>query len=279
MGVGLARRVPLLLNPVQVPAPVVEPRWVRVRAVHPPVLLGVQGEAPESQRGFRPSRPVHSPPEDFEMLAQEVTVRMLGAWCAQQQPRCTWRQPAELTPSNVDSLRLPAVNVPWQLARDYCHGLGAGADLPTEAQWEFAARGASLRAFPWGSGRMDLERTHALLGVQARLAAVGAGDQDHTPEGIWDLVGNAREWTLDLWRGDAPVAAGDDESWVQTDRLTYRALRGLPLRGTFEMATQATVAHREALCASERCPDGTEAARSDVGFRCVRAVVSRGTGG
>jgi iron(II)-dependent oxidoreductase len=86
----------------------------------------------------------------------------------------------------------PAVEVSWFGARDYC--AWKGWRLPTEAEWERAARGTDGRPYPWGAAPPTPER--AVFG--RRYNATDRGDArpaGRTPEGVEDLLGNLREWT------------------------------------------------------------------------------------
>lgn len=98
--------------------------------------------------------------------------------------------------------RKPAIQVTWDAARLYCKA--RGKRLPTEAEWEMAARGAVSRRFPWGD---DPPRCDGVVyardpeGPCAALPAgpqdVGTGTQDRTPEGVVGLGGNVGEWVYD----------------------------------------------------------------------------------
>jgi formylglycine-generating enzyme required for sulfatase activity len=96
--------------------------------------------------------------------------------------------------------RLPVVGVSWYEAAAYCRWLGeaTGRDfrLPTEAEWEKAARGSDGRIFPWGD-RFDADRCNVRAGGLDRTVPVGrfspAGD---SPYGCAEMVGNVSEWTL-----------------------------------------------------------------------------------
>ena len=100
-------------------------------------------------------------------------------------------------------LRHPVTGVTWHEAIDYCRWLaqqtGRPYTLPTEAQWEKAARGPDGRVFPWGDEWLPDRANTA-----ADIAPVDAFPAQSVYGGR-DLVGNAREWTLSAWGSDPRV--------------------------------------------------------------------------
>ena len=88
----------------------------------------------------------------------------------------------------------PVVGVNWYQASGYTKWMGRR--LPTEAEWEFAAGGSEGRTFPWGNESPDETRGHF---VGKEYAAVDAHPAGATPEGIFDLAGNAAEWCADFY--------------------------------------------------------------------------------
>lgn len=108
-----------------------------------------------------------------------------------------WREP------RLNGARYPVVGVSWYEAVAFCNWLsardGALVRLPTEREWEYAARGADrARNFPWGD---TFERGRANT---AEAGFGGTTPVTHFPAGIspfgaWDMAGNVFEWTLSKW--------------------------------------------------------------------------------
>lgn len=182
----------------------------------------------------------------------------------------------------ADAESLPITHVPWQAARRYCQA--QQGDLPTEAQWERAARGAQRRLFPWGEALPACETAvlwrssggacAAMASSQSSparaareendlsqgasfLAPVGKQTGDRTPEGVQGMGGNVSEWVLDGFVGAYPPCVSPCIDLVVTEG-PMRVVRGGNAKLPFESARAAgrSRAHQDIMA-------------DNIGLRCV----------
>jgi formylglycine-generating enzyme required for sulfatase activity len=142
-----------------------------------------------------------------------------------------YRQPEYWDDERFNSPAQPVVGVCWYEVRAYCKWLSAQTgdrfDLPTEVQFEAAARGTDGREDPYGSP-FDSTRSNTFESHIRRTTPVGIFD-NATPEGAFDLTGNAYTWTLSLYDQENypyPYRADDGREALANSPSARRVFRG-----------------------------------------------------
>ena len=211
-----------------------------------------------AEDGYSDERPVHAVTLSAFWVDQTEVTTSMYALC---EAAGVCRRPARKSSNVIDlyygserTADYPVVFITWQDAIDYC--TWAGRRLPTEAEWEKAARGEDGRPYPWGITPPD----STLLNFDHLLAdpvATGSYPLGASPSGALDMAGNVMEWTAD-WYDEGYYSLSPAENPTGPETGAYRSVRG----GSWSYnGTGVRSAHRYM-----QVPDEP---RHDLGFRCV----------
>jgi formylglycine-generating enzyme required for sulfatase activity len=149
----------------------------------------------------------------------------------------------------------PVLYVDWFDASAYC--LWVGGSLPSEAQWEKAARGSDGRLYPWGNVRPE----PAYLNYNQNVLDttwICAFHEGNSPYGICDLAGNVSEWVTD-WYGNTYYADSPSVNPHGPAQGEARVIRG----GNWSYSDAG-------VRAANRIAAGPDFSNYNIGFRCVR---------
>lgn len=195
-------------------------------------IMGSDASDPASQPNQTPQHSVHL--DSYYIYKHPVTVAQYRRFAEEsgrkmpESPPWGWRDDH------------PMVMVVWEEAMAYAKW--AGASLPTEAQWEKAARGTDARHYPWGN---DWDNTKLQCSVEQwgdanATAPVGSHPAGASPYGAMDMAGNVTQWCLDNYSGNYytlsppknPKGPSNSDrrslrggSWSATDNNSFRAAR------------------------------------------------------
>jgi formylglycine-generating enzyme required for sulfatase activity len=163
----------------------------------------------------------------YKIDKYEVTVSQYAACNAASPSTCTAPKTGSGYNWGVSGRENHPINgVDWNQSKAYC--AWAGKRLPSEAEWEKAARGPDGLKYPWGNTGLDCD--HAVMSVSpcsnSNTAQVGSKPLGVSPYGAMDMIGNVYEWVEDDYHGTYNGAPTNGSAWVDSPRGSDRVLHG-----------------------------------------------------
>ena len=273
-----ARKKPLTLSP----AP-----GVGVILVHVPAGDFLMGSAPSGSQANTDEYPQHTIHlDEFYIGQHEVTVAQFAAFVSVTHHRTTaeregrslsytergvwqevqginWQHPLGPNSSARTRASHPVNHMSWDDAMAFCRWAGEVTRLkvclPTEAEWEKAARGTDGRTYPWGNDPPDSSRCNFSMSVRDTVSVGRCSPKGDSPYGCADMAGNVWEWTSSLYNS-YPYRAQDGRE--NMDSRNPRVLRG----GAFYIGGRS-------VRAANRRRANPDTRESSVGFRiCLSPI-------
>ncbi len=231
-----------------------------VEMIEIPAGTFIRGSAPgEGRLDEQPQRKIYV--DSFSIDKYEVSNARYMTFLQETLHKAPFNVYGEGSLTDEDQIEnLPVVQVTWHDAVDYC--FWAGKRLPTEAEWEKAARGNSSRLYPWGDQPPSQERAmyesewkgkHTLLGVDSL-------PKGQSIYGVFQLAGNVREWTQD-WYDPEYYLHAPDHNPKGPEIGILKVIRGGSWR-SFDSDLRVT----------SRGKGGFALKTHGIGFRCVRDI-------
>lgn len=253
----------------QVTVPVIEGGMILVK--EGPFEMGSQDKSPLVQKDEIPRHEVYlnayyidlrevTVTEYAEFLNDHINYEEIPSWILLDDPTAQIEfRDNKYSPIKVRANE-PVVNVSWDGAAKYAEW--RGKRLPTEAEWERAARGVDGREWPWGNDE-DPTRTNTVESLLGQLMPVGSTVGDVSAIGCIDMAGNVMEWCFDYY-SKTYYMFSPRENPQGPPTGVFRVARGGSYQSTM---IDARCAHRLFFKSDRFAPD--------LGFRCVKDVALR----
>jgi formylglycine-generating enzyme required for sulfatase activity len=215
---------PVTQEPAAVQTPTVTPgEMVLIPAGE--YIIGTDEKDPENPKQFSNAYPEHKVKlpaywiDKYEVTFMEyLDFSTKTMYIAEgQEEGKTWR-----TFFSSEKAKQPVVYITWKDADAYCKGIGKR--LPTEDEWEAAARGTNGYRFPWGN-EWDVTRSNTADAGFRTPVNIGQFN-DVSPFGVYDMFGNVQEWTEGLYK----AYKGNPKAGEQQFNSGYKVVRGLSSR-------------------------------------------------
>jgi formylglycine-generating enzyme required for sulfatase activity len=212
----------------------------------------------DGMQALEDERPAHHVwLESYSLDQFEVTTAQYAVFLAAESREAPWQWSQVVLPTHADR---PVIGVDWHDADAYCRW--KGKRLPTEAEWEKAARGTDGRLYPWGNQSPSKELANFALGARFSysqvLMPVQSYERGRSPYGLFQMAGNVWEWVHD-WYGAHYYETSPDRNPRGPEQGQFKVLRG----GSWsDLPKYLMTAGRFKL------PPGTR--NSYIGFRCAR---------
>lgn len=226
-----------------------------------PMVLVPEGEfTMGSENGQEDEKPAHRVNLDSYYIDKYEVTNILYKSCVDS-GSCT--QPKQINSHSRSSYygnstydNYPVIYVDWNQASAFCSW--RGAYLPSESQWEKAARGTDTRTYPWGED-IDCGKAN-FRDCIGDTTEVGRYDNGKSLYGVYELVGNVSEWTADWYDAFSDNATENPEYGTK-----YRVVRGGSWSSPYWFGVNAlSVSYRQNVTQDQ--------VENDIGFRCVMDI-------
>jgi formylglycine-generating enzyme required for sulfatase activity/class 3 adenylate cyclase len=192
------------------------------RPVREPEMITLQGGTFEmGSNDDATEKPIHQVTvKRFAMSRYPVSVREWN--------QCAATKACPFTATGEDDA--PVTNVSWDDARQHIAWLtratGKPYRLPTEAEWEYAARGGTQTRYWWGDElESDMANCRNCATVAIVEQPIKVGSFKPNPFGLYDMGGSVEQWVEDCWHKNYQGAPSDGSAWVESDGCTHHVIR------------------------------------------------------